>query len=121
MSFSWTVTDKDGNELLKKYGIHSQMLGLASNTSEKRPGCYSVLDLRHGFSGVPFKDQLADAARAAWSVVAEMLKLNLAECERKHCDTCTCNPVYPESWDIEQIRRFLAVPLEEIHRASGGY
>lgn len=120
MSFSWGCTAKDGTDLFKKYDIHYQGLGLAPNTAEDTPACHRLNDIRSAFQGTAFKENYEGAACAAIASCQQMLQENLAELKRHHCATCTCEGEKP-NWDMQQIQRFISIPLDEVWRADGGW
>lgn len=122
MSFSWWLHDKDGTDLLSKYGIHYQMLGLSANCVGENGGEPNrVLDLRQAWIAVLFKDKLAEAAQSGLEAVQGLLRQNLSSFEHKHCETCSCSATYPQYWDMDQIKRLLSIPVAEVFRGGGGY
>lgn len=121
MSFSWTVSSKDGTDLLKAFDIHYQALGLASNTATDIPeGRHRLNDIREAFVRIPFKDKFEGAAQLAVVNVQRMLRDNLAELHQHHCVTCSCPP-RDTTWSLEQIHRFLSIPIADVWRADGGF
>lgn len=120
MSFSWSCYDKKGKDLFDKYQINGQGLGLAPNTASDTPAHFTLSDIRSAFANYSYKSELPEAARDAIKECQEMVRYNIAELTHHHCETCTCPPA-TTNWDMEQIQRFLNIPLEEIHSASGGW
>lgn len=121
MSFSWSITAKDGSDLLKRFDIHYQGLGLASNTASDKPeGRYRLNDIREEFTRVPFKDSYEGAAMFAVAKVQRMLAENLEALQPHHCSTCCCPPL-DTTWSLEQIHRFMSIPIEDVWRADGGF
>jgi hypothetical protein len=123
MSFSWWCKDKKGKDLFDEFEINGQALGLSDDHCE-----YSTEDLRHRWMEVGYKGKLEDAARDAVETVQTLVAANLRRYteppHKDECPACTCEPPKPaELWgmDIEQAKRFLAIPLDRVWRAGGGY
>lgn len=121
MSFSWSCTDEEGHDLFQEFDIHYQGLGLAPNAADDTPAVYRLNEIRNCFEDTQFKDKYEGAARQAILDCKRMLKENLERLENaRHCETCTCKAAQP-NWDMEQIKRFLSIPIERIWRADGGF
>lgn len=121
MSFSWDVRDKDGKDLLKEFDINGQAIGLGDSK-----GGWSLDEIRRGFATVPYGDKLADAARDKIGNVQEMVRRNIAYYEgpaHEDCPCCTCKREQNEPFglDMEQAKRFVSIPLNRVHRATGGW
>lgn len=121
MSFSWSITDKDGKDLLMEFTINGQALGLADESTPN-----SISAIRLAFSNIPYKHKLTEAAQDAVKTAQELVQHNLAFYEgplHEDCPCCSCKRPPPEhfGFDIEQARSFLSIPPERVHRASGGW
>lgn len=121
MSFSWSVEDENGKDLLEEFDINYQMLGLAGDQSEN-----STVDLRSAFiNSAHYADKFPPAARGAIEAVQCRVARNLWEYEgHRHpeCPSCRCvKPIPKDGMDHEQAKRFVSIPLERVHKASGGY
>lgn len=121
MSWSCWIKGKNGVDLLKKYGIHEQFLGLAPGCPDDTDAPYRLEDIRSAFSGVPYKDRFREAAQDAVLTVKGMILDNKASLEQEHCESCKCVSVIPVGWSIEDIMRFQAIPLDEVYKAGGGW
>lgn len=122
MSFSLEMRGKGGEDLLKKYGIQDQLLGIAHNSGETTcPDPYSLSDIRSVIANASYADRLPDAARDAWRIVQGMVRDNLASLQPNHCDSCTCMEEIPRGWEKDVAERVLAVPLDEIYSIRGGW
>ena len=121
MSFSWWCKDKQGRELFKEFGVHSQGLGLGPNCDWHTPAEFSLSEIRNNFCRVDYKDKVEDAARDAILVVQSMVKTNKAGLHPRHCDTCTCPKSEPEGWSEQEIAKMLAIPITRVWRCGGGW
>lgn len=126
MSFSWWCEDKDGRDLFEEFDVNRQALGLGPNGPGTTEAPHSVGDIRHAWNSVPYKEKLEDAARDAVAIVQRLARENKESLIiPPHCPTCTCEGVgkyrATESWDIANIDKLLAVPLDRVWRAGGGY
>lgn len=125
MGFSCYIRDKNGKDLLDKYGIHYKLNGLAPDCASSTMDVpHQLTDIRYNFVNVPYKDEFPKAAKDAVLKIKEMLKENLESLKKAHpeCPHCRCE-VEIEDWDwsIEDIEKFLELPIEEVHSAGGGW
>jgi len=131
MSFSWWCKDKDGKDLFAEFGANGQALGLAPNgepdpsytdgPEAPRPA-YSLCDIRRAWCEfVGFADDSQKAAREAVATVQAMARTNLRSLRPHHCETCTCHELKPHGWNVAEIEKLLAVPLERVWSAGGGW
>lgn len=120
MSFRWEIKGRGGEDILKKYSINTQGLGLAPNCAQDTAAPHTLNDIRIVFQDHPYKEKLPEAAIEAVQMVKGMLAHNLDSLVECHCNTCKC-PTRESNWDIEQIKRFLSIPLEDVDFAEGGF
>lgn len=125
MSFSFSMEDKKGNDLLKKYGIHDQLLGVAPNGSDAMGAPYDLDQIRAVIGTAKYGKDLPAAARDAWNEVRAMVAANrdhFAGPEHPECPSCKCKRPQPQFWfDVDDMEKLLAVPVNEIHRLWGGW
>lgn len=124
MSWSCSILGKNDVNLLKKYNINRQLLGLSSSYPDERRTPYSCSDLRSALSSIPFSEKYKDCAQLAVEKTKDLLRENLNSLRViPHCETCTC---YKEEffetnsrwWSREEIERFLNMPTEEVFKVS---
>jgi hypothetical protein len=126
MGFGWWCKDRDGKDLFEEFGVHHQALGLGPNNASATDAPNRVSDIRSAWIRVPYKEDFEDAAQDAVAAAQAMALENKESLKREpHCETCKCPGTTgyraPEWWDIESIDRLLAVPVERVWRAGGGY
>jgi hypothetical protein len=124
MGWSITVKGKRGEDILEKYNIQHQFLGLAPGSIQESKVRYVVDDLRLAVERIPYKDQFPKAAQDAIEAVKSMLRDNIESLKPHHdCPDCKCESDKPDkwSWSLEAAERFLSIPTEEVHKITGGY
>ena len=121
MSFSWWCHDKAGRDLFDLHEINGQALNLAPNCPDDTDAVYRLNDIRHAWASVQYKEQLQDAAQDAMRIVKRMLAEILQGLQPHHCETCTCVMIKPEGWNVEDIKRFLDIPIDQVWRCGGGW
>lgn len=128
MSFSCVILGKNGEDLLKKYNIHEQLLGLAPNfyCDSDYDKCedsyeYNLQIIRAEFIG-SYKDDGKTRSQRIVDDIKYRLIHNIEKFEESyhHCSTCTCKPPIQEYWDVEMAKRFISIPTDEVEKAYGG-
>lgn len=112
MSWSCSIKDKNGNDLLEKYGISHALYGICPpeelhNIRMRLTSPYDVL----------YHEQAKIHIQDAKCLIA----FNIANLNKKHCEKCECTPLKPEGWTIEEAQKFLDLPLNEVYTLSAGY
>jgi len=127
MSFSCVVKGKNGEDLLKKYEIQDQLLGIARNTSPDECEDYAHIDLSeirnifYKYSRICGDSITQQQSRELIAQAQSIVACNLNCLERNHCDFCKCKPIIPTTWRKEAAERFVSIPLHEVYKAYGGY
>ena len=125
MSFSWSVKDKHGKDLLDEFKVDGAGYGLGSYSTEDQETPATLDDIRSAFARIPYKDKLPEAARDAVQAAQEIAVRNLMFFDspaHEDCPTCSCKrDPKPHGVDVEALRRFLSIPLDRVWRASGGW
>lgn len=127
MSFSCEIKGKGGIDLLEKYGIQYQLLGIARNgigESEEGHEHYDLSEIRSTFCDyfrMCGESITKEQSRCLVGEVQKMIYYNLQSLRPSHCESCKCPEIIPKSWDIESANKFLSIPLNEVYKAYGGY
>jgi hypothetical protein len=127
MSFSCEIKGKKGEDLLKKYDIQYQLLGIARNTSPDEDEDYEHTDLSEirnlfcEYSGFCGDSITAEQSRSLIAKAKTIVAWNLECLKPIHCDSCKCEGIIPTSWSKEAAERFVSIPLHEVYKAYGGY
>lgn len=128
MSFSCEITGKNNIDLLKKYDINHQLLGIArSSVCEEEYEYYDHDDLneiRRIF--LEYSNICGDSITREQSIelivkVKGIIQSNIDSLKINHCDHCKCPDIEPKSWNLDAAKRFLSIPLGEVFKAYGGY
>lgn len=120
MSFSWRCEDKDGKSLFDEFQINSQGLGLAANHNSDTDAPWRLSDIRVMWDRAEFSECCEVAAQCLVQRTKDILLDNLNHLTPHHCPTCMCGQK-PTTWDLEQIQRFLSIPVDRVYRCSGGF
>lgn len=118
MSWSIKIIDKDGNDLLKKYGVPVDLLHVAPDENSDMP--YSLSFIRAVIDSQLYKDRFSERARGALKDAQRMVRANVNSLTHRHCETCSCPNMEPNGWDISAALKFLVLPASEVHRIESG-
>lgn len=121
MSFNWILQDKNGNDLLKEFGVHYKLLGIGPNNPEATNAPYRVSDFRYIVKESIWAWDHPPAAVATVSALQEMAQENIDSLKPWHCETCKCPEKTPNDWSKEACLNLIKIPLTRVHRARGGY
>lgn len=136
MSFTCKIIGKDGTNLLEKYGINSDLSGVMPADEDglrmERKNVYGYADDHYAEYSLehvkPFlyKDYYVATYLHPFIIreIQRMIKKNLSRLgadkplHYSGCLTCTCPPLVPETWNVEDAKKFLQINPEEVAEIS---
>lgn len=124
MSFSFSIKNEAGEDILEKYDINHQALGLAPHDTWNGGEFIRLYDLRNvlcteGDFGQKYS---LHVFKKATLIVSKNTSIKSRGLHSGLCSTCTCkNDWTPYGFEIEMAERFVNIPEDEIYSLEGGY